>query len=151
MFLVSRLRARAPSSEQSHLLSVNLGKNKSSPTDSITDYLIGIRTFAPLAPVLVINVSSPNTPGLRALQGRGLLEELLQGATKERDTIAETSGKKTRLVLKIAPDLDEIAVQELAEVVRASGVDGVIVSNTTIARPDSLVSRTSSTHVLYVD
>lgn len=151
MFLVSRLRARAPSSEQSHLLSVNLGKNKSSPTDSIMDYLIGIRTFAPLAPVLVINVSSPNTPGLRALQGRGLLEELLQGATKERDTIAETSGKKTRLVLKIAPDLDEIAVQELAEVVRASGVDGVIVSNTTIARPDSLVSRTSSTHVLYVD
>lgn len=95
-----------------------------------------------MAPVLVINVSSPNTPGLRALQGRGLLEQLLQGATKERDAIAETSGKKTRLLLKIAPDLDETAVRELAEVVRESGVDGVIVSNTTIARPDLLISRT---------
>lgn len=141
-FLVSRLRARqsTDSQETSHLLSVNLGKNKSSPPDSIADFMIGIRTFAPLASVLVINVSSPNTPGLRALQGRGLLEELLQNATKERDAVAETSGKKARLLLKIAPDLDELAVQELAEVVRTSGVDGVIVSNTTIARPDGLLS-----------
>ncbi|KAF8512887.1 hypothetical protein JB92DRAFT_2925947 [Gautieria morchelliformis] len=146
-FLASRLRARyaaldvpSTSSGPYHLLSVNLGKNKSSPPDSVTDYLAGVRAFAPLSPVLVINVSSPNTPGLRALQGRELLEELLHKATKERDAVAETSGKRARLVLKVAPDLDDIAVQELAEVVRNSGVDGVIVSNTTIARPDALVS-----------
>ncbi|KAF8578208.1 hypothetical protein K439DRAFT_1621495 [Ramaria rubella] len=141
--LVSRLRSRSSGTDSSppHLLSVNLGKNKSSPPDSITDFLTGIRTFAPLAPVLVINVSSPNTPGLRALQGRGMLEELLQSAMKERDTVAETSGKKARIILKIAPDLDDTAVRDLAEVVRTSGVDGVIVSNTTVARPDGLLSR----------
>jgi len=144
--LVSRLRARfssqddASTSHTSQLLSINLGKNKSSPPDSISDFLSGIRTFAPLVPVLVINVSSPNTPGLRALQGRGLLEELLEGVTKERDAVAATTGKRARLLLKIAPDLNEAAVRDLAEAVRASGVDGVIVSNTTIARPEGLIS-----------
>ena len=144
--LVSRLRARvshpdasSPTSA-SHLLSINLGKNKSSSPESIDDFLSGIRTFAPFAPVLVINVSSPNTPGLRALQGRELLEELLGSATRERDAMAETSGKRARLVLKIAPDLNEDAVRDLAEVVRVSGVDGVIVSNTTVQRPAGLVS-----------
>lgn len=139
-FLVSRLLSRRCANTDAPLLSVNLGKNKSSPVDSVVDFLTGIRTFAPLAPVLVINVSSPNTPGLRALQGRGMLQELLISATKERDDVAESTGKKVRLVLKIAPDLDEDAVRDLAEVVRATGVDGVIVSNTTISRPDTLLS-----------
>ncbi|KAF8517147.1 hypothetical protein BU17DRAFT_67072 [Hysterangium stoloniferum] len=141
-FLVSRLlsRDRANTDAAQQLLSVNLGKNKSSPQDSVADFLTGIRTFAPLAPVLVINVSSPNTPGLRALQGRGMLQELLTSATKERDAVAESTGKKARLVLKIAPDLDEDAVRDLAQVVRETGVDGVIVSNTTISRPDTLLS-----------
>jgi len=70
-----------------------------------------------------------------------MLEELLAGAKKERDAVAETTGKKARLLLKIAPDLTEEAVKDLAEVVRASGVDGVIVSNTTIQRPEGLISR----------
>jgi len=69
-----------------------------------------------------------------------MLQELLISATKERDDVAESTGKKVRLVLKIAPDLDEDAVRDLAEVVRATGVDGVIVSNTTISRPDTLLS-----------
>ena len=151
--LLSRLRARVSGTDASpaaarpspRLLSVNLGKNKSSPPESIDDFLAGIRTFAPFARVLVINVSSPNTPGLRALQGRGLLETLLDHATRERDAVAAaSSGRRARLVLKIAPDLSEDAVRDLAEVVRARGVDGVIVSNTTVQRPEGLVSRASS-------
>jgi dihydroorotate dehydrogenase len=143
-YVVARLLAWCQSNRGSRrLLSVNLGKNKSSPPDSISDFLTGIRTFAPMAPVIVINVSSPNTPGLRALQARGLLEELLAGAIEERNAVANATGTRARLVLKIAPDLTEEAVADLADVVRNNGVDGVIVSNTTVDRPDSLISRMS--------
>jgi len=105
--------------------------------------------------VLVINVSSPNTPGLRGLQNRGMLEELLEGVCKVRDGIVRSDEnkdgsvksngnggkeKKPKIVLKIAPDLDEEALMDVAEAVRGSGVDGVIVSNTTIQRPASLKS-----------
>lgn len=142
-FLASRLAAhnqKHPGADLTQLLSVNLGKNKNSPPDSISDFLTGIRVFAPLVPVLVINVSSPNTPGLRSLQGRGLLEQLLRCAKQERDFTAQSTGHRARLVLKIAPDLTEEAIRDLGEVVRNSGVDGVIVSNTTISRPDTLLS-----------
>lgn len=126
--------------ELPRLLSVNLGKNKNSPPDSVSDFLAGIRLFAPLVPVLVINVSSPNTPGLRSLQGRGLVEQLLRRAKQERDSVAESTGTRAKLVLKIAPDMTEGAIRDLGEVVREIEVDGVIVSNTTISRPDSLLS-----------
>ncbi|CUA69201.1 dihydroorotate oxidase [Rhizoctonia solani] len=144
--MLARLRSRfgSPSSvdERSALssgprqvLAVNLGKNKSSPPDSITDYLSGVRKFGarPEVSVLVINVSSPNTPGLRGLQNRGMLEELLDAVCKERDALPRSNLPK--IVLKIAPDLDELAIQDVAEAVRESGADGVIVSNTTIQRP----------------
>lgn len=126
--------------ELPRLLSVNLGKNKNSPPDSVSDFLAGIRLFAPLVPVLVINVSSPNTPGLRSLQGRGLVEQLLRRAKQERDSVTESTGTRAKLVLKIAPDMTEGAIRDLGEVVREIEVDGVIVSNTTISRPDSLLS-----------
>ncbi|CAE6428328.1 unnamed protein product [Rhizoctonia solani] len=142
--MLARLRSRskysfneqaAPSSEPRQVLAVNLGKNKSSPPDSIADYISGVRRFGtqPDVSVLVINVSSPNTPGLRGLQNRGMLEELLDGVCKERDALPRSVPPK--IVLKIAPDLDELAIQDIAEAVRESGVDGVIVSNTTIQRP----------------
>ncbi|KAI0629103.1 dihydroorotate dehydrogenase [Trametes polyzona] len=120
------------------LLAVNLGKNKSSPPDSITDFVTGVRTFGPYADALVVNVSSPNTPGLRGMQSRTLLEELLAGVTAARDEVAASSPHKHRpkLLLKIAPDLDESELADIAAAVRAtSGVDGVIVSNTTVRRP----------------
>jgi dihydroorotate dehydrogenase len=159
--MLARLRSRAKSHSTStststsdgprQVLAVNLGKNKASAPDSVADYLAGVRRFgAELdVDVLVINVSSPNTPGLRGLQNRGMLEELLDGVCKERDAIpvatdsamTSTGGKRLRLsrpkiVLKIAPDLDEMAIQDVAEAVRESGADGVIVSNTTIQRPN---------------
>ncbi|KAH9931904.1 uncharacterized protein B0H18DRAFT_1083415 [Fomitopsis serialis] len=159
--VLARLRARLPlfheqetttarhASLRPHaLLAVNLGKNKASPADSIDDFVQGVQTFGPYADVLVINVSSPNTPGLRSLQTRALLERLLDGVSRARDellvpsdangTATSTRSTKPKLVLKIAPDLEESELGAIAAVVRSSGVDGVIVSNTTIRRPKDL-------------
>ncbi|RPD58794.1 hypothetical protein L226DRAFT_493733 [Lentinus tigrinus ALCF2SS1-7] len=123
------------------LLAVNLGKNKSSPPDSIADFVTGVQTFGPYADALVVNVSSPNTPGLRGMQSRTLLQELLAGVTSARDQVSASSthAHRPKLLLKIAPDLTEAEVADVAAAVRAtSGIDGVIVSNTTIQRPSSL-------------
>ncbi|KZT64583.1 dihydroorotate dehydrogenase [Daedalea quercina L-15889] len=159
--VLARLRARIPlfhdpesatvphaSLRPDALLAVNLGKNKASPADSIDDFVHGVHTFGPYADVLVINVSSPNTPGLRSLQTRALLERLLDGVSRARDELlvpSDPSGaatstllSKPKLVLKIAPDLDESELMAIAAVVRSSGVDGVIVSNTTVRRPKNL-------------
>jgi len=147
--MLSRLRARIPLFQPDHesaalrpgsLLAVNLGKNKDSPAESIDDFVAGVRTFGPYSDVLVVNVSSPNTPGLRGLQNRELLEQLLAGVTKARDQlpVSEITSRKPKLVLKIAPDLDESQLIEIAAVIRSSSIDGVIVSNTTIQRPASL-------------
>jgi len=124
------------------LLAVNLGKNKSSSPDSIEDFTLGVRTFGPYADVLVINVSSPNTPGLRGLQSRALLTELLKGVMGARDELASNSSTSHRpkLVVKIAPDLDEAQLVDVASAIRSSGVDGVIISNTTTRRPSHLVN-----------
>ncbi|THH33945.1 hypothetical protein EUX98_g200 [Antrodiella citrinella] len=147
--VLGRLRERIPvfrsEDEEKHaslrpasLLAVNLGKNKSSAPDSIADFVSGVRSFAPYADVLVVNVSSPNTPGLRGLQTRSLLEELLAGVSQARDEASLTLAQKPKIVLKIAPDLTEVEIVDIAEAVRASNVDGVIVSNTTISRPSHL-------------
>jgi dihydroorotate dehydrogenase len=123
----------------SKILSVNLGKNKSSPPDSIADFLAGVRTFGALADVLVINVSSPNTPGLRNLQSRGMLIELLSAVKRERDAL-HIERPLPKLLVKIAPDLSKDELKDVAEAVQETGVDGVIVSNTTIRRPPTLKS-----------
>lgn len=120
---------------------MNLGKNKASSPDSISDFLVGVKTFGPWADVLVINVSSPNTPGLRNLQSRGMLIELLDGVRRERDALV-THRKLPRLLVKIAPDLTETELEDIAEAVRETRLDGVIVSNTTVQRPNEVKSRT---------
>ena len=90
----------------------------------------------------MINVSSPNTPGLRALQGGGRLGTLLGRVVSERDgLVVGSDGRRPKVVVKVAPDLGEEQVGEIARAVRESGVDGVIVSNTTVGRPASLKSR----------
>ncbi|WP_119167566.1 quinone-dependent dihydroorotate dehydrogenase [Algihabitans albus] len=111
------------------VLGVNLGKNKQG--EARADYGAGTRALAPHADYLVINVSSPNTPGLRALQGRAELEGLIAAVR------AELPDPPPPLVLKIAPDLTEADKRDIAEVALAS-LDGLIVSNTTLARPESL-------------
>ena len=120
------------------LVGVNLGKNKETE-DAAADYEIGARNFGPLADFMVINVSSPNTPGLRALQGPGPLRELL---SRTQTALNEaTQGMTTPpLLLKIAPDLTDEDKADIAHVSQEVGIDGLIVTNTTIARPDTLTS-----------
>ncbi|EIW68161.1 hypothetical protein TREMEDRAFT_32541, partial [Tremella mesenterica DSM 1558] len=115
-----------------HILAVNLGKNKTSAADSNEDYVRGVRTLGPYADVVVINVSSPNTPGLRALQGREILKRLLDDVVVERNKIMVDGLPK--IAVKVACDLNEDELADVASAVRSSGVDGVIVSNTTIRR-----------------
>jgi dihydroorotate dehydrogenase len=110
------------------IVGINLGANKDS-TDRISDYVLGFAALAPLADYVTVNVSSPNTPGLRGLQNREELTRLLDSLITAR------AGKHKPILLKIAPDLDSHALDEIADVVRASGIEGLIVSNTTIARP----------------
>ncbi|KAF8216433.1 hypothetical protein K438DRAFT_1559634 [Mycena galopus ATCC 62051] len=156
--VLSRLRARIPrfsgdefesaAFRPGAVLAVNLGKNKESPADSVEDFVAGVRTFGPYSDVLVVNVSSPNTPGLRhvstlGLQNRDLLEALLASVTRARDELPALT-RKPKLVLKIAPDLTESQLVEIAEVIETSVIDGVIVSNTTIQRPSSLVDPNKS-------
>jgi dihydroorotate dehydrogenase len=119
-------------------LGANLGKNRDS-ADAVADYCKGVDVFGPLADYLVINVSSPNTPGLRDLQRRGELSVLID-AVMERRTALKLD-RPPPVLLKIAPDLSPQEIADIAETVNASAIDGLIVSNTTVARPASLESR----------
>ncbi len=110
------------------VVGINIGANKDS-TDRISDYEKTFTRLAPLADYVTVNVSSPNTPGLRGLQNRDELTGLLDRLVTLR------ASRKIPLLLKIAPDLDDNAQDDIAAVVRASGIEGLIVSNTTIARP----------------
>jgi dihydroorotate dehydrogenase len=118
------------------IVGVNLGKNKDT-VDAAADYEKGVKAFASIASYLVINVSSPNTPGLRALQGRAQLTELV---ARTKAALSAT-GVKRPLLLKIAPDLTGQDEEDIAEVALSAGLDGLIVSNTTIARSADLASR----------
>jgi dihydroorotate dehydrogenase len=120
------------------MLAVNLGKNKDTPiADAGDDYIKGVRVFAPYADVLVINLSSPNTPGLRALQTSTYLNSLLSSIRAE---MASLPSPQPRLVVKIAPDLNSAEIKDIANAIVQNRIDGVIVSNTTTQRPGSLTS-----------
>ena len=120
------------------LLGVNLGKNKTS-ADEVADYTRGIRQLGPYADYLVVNISSPNTPGLRGLQRREPLRRLLDATVAERNALPP-SKSGIPLLVKIAPDVTDQELEDIAAVVQEVGVDGVIVSNTSISRPDTLRS-----------
>ncbi|CAI5438159.1 unnamed protein product [Caenorhabditis angaria] len=119
---------------------VNLGKNKLTE-DAKLDYEIGVNYFASYCDYLVLNVSSPNTPGLRSMQKKSDLEKLLSYVKSSLD-LHRLNEKRPQLFLKIAPDLIENELKDIAQVVtnKKYGIDGIIVSNTTISRPDSLQS-----------
>jgi len=118
------------------IVGVNLGANKDSP-DRVADYVRGIGAFADVACYFTINVSSPNTPGLRDLQQAHLLDDLLARVLSARDAAAEAFGRKP-VLLKIAPDLGLAELDEIISIVRKRKIDGLIVSNTTISRPSTL-------------
>ena len=115
-------------------LGINIGANKDS-ADRIADYAKGTAAMAPLADYLTVNISSPNTPGLRALQDKGALEALLDGVAA-----AQPKGAAKPVFLKVAPDLEPADIDDIVAVAFAKGLAAVIVSNTTIARP-ALASR----------
>ncbi len=132
---MERVAERITKARGHGILGINLGKNKETER-AADDYAKGAKRLGPLADYLVINVSSPNTPGLRALQGRAELEEL---ASAVRDALFEADCDLP-LLLKIAPDLGQADLEDIAAVTFLN-FDGLIVSNTTLARPNSLKSR----------
>ena len=130
-YAAARLASRAGEG----IVGANLGKNKDSP-DAVADYAAGVLKLGPLADYLVINISSPNTPGLRALQGREPLRALIDGVAAALHRLPQPKP----LLLKIAPDLTQEDRADIAEIALDSPLSGLIVSNTTIARPASLRS-----------
>ena len=110
----------------------NIGANKDSE-DRIGDYVTGLKRLWGLADWFTLNISSPNTPGLRALQTRAALEELLGRAAETRDALP--ANKAVPMFLKVAPDLEDAEIEAIVETVLAFGLSGIIVANTTISRP----------------
>jgi len=133
---VANLRHRA--AERRGIVGVNLGKNRAS-ADAAADYAAGVAALAPFADYLVINVSSPNTPGLRDLQQADVLRALVARVQAARRSAVPD--RPPPLLLKIAPDLTPEDRRDIADVALTSGVDGLIVGNTTISRPAGLRGR----------
>ena len=138
---VEAMAARLASRPRDGVLGINLGKNKETE-DAAADYEIGARRLGPLADYMVINVSSPNTPGLRALQGKAALAALI---ARTHGALLEACGSNAPpLLLKIAPDLTEQDLADIAEVALEGRLAGLIATNTTIARPSGLEARFAS-------
>ena len=115
------------------MIGVNIGANKDSE-DRIGDYVLGIRRFYSVARYFTANISSPNTPGLRDLQARESLAALLSAVLAARDAEAEKAGRRIPVFLKIAPDLTEEGLDDIAAEALSHALDGLIVSNTTLSR-----------------
>ncbi len=126
---------RAQAAKRKGVLGINVGANKDT-SDRIADYRTGVALAAPVADYVTINISSPNTPGLRDLQHGQALAELLAAANEAR----LLPGRRVPLFLKIAPDLDPPAIDEIARATAEHDIDALIVSNTTVSRPPSLRS-----------
>lgn len=128
-------QALAARRRRSGIVAVNLGANKDSP-DRIGDYVAGIEAFADLAQMFVINISSPNTPGLRDLQHQQALDDLLARVLAARDAAPIWRP----VIVKIAPDLTLNELDEMIAICRARRIDGLSVSNTTLSRPPHLIN-----------
>ncbi|GAX17590.1 dihydroorotate dehydrogenase [Fistulifera solaris] len=128
-------KSMQPSTMHQGIVGVNVGKNKTTE-HAVEDYVQGIRILGPLADYLVINISSPNTPGLRDLQHKDALQPLLEACLAARDALS----RHVPLLVKLAPDLSDDELSQLAQLCLQLQVDGLIVSNTTNVRPDDLLS-----------
>ena len=137
---VERLAARRRAG-RSGIVGANVGKNRETE-DAAADYEAGIAAVCPFADYIVINVSSPNTPGLRSLQGRQQIEALIRRAQAALRRAA--SSVAPPLLAKVGPDLNADEMRDIAEVALATGLDGLIVGNTTVERPPGLRSRYSA-------
>ena len=132
-FLANVKRARFRS--QGGILGLNIGKNAATPIEhAVDDYLIGLDGVYPHADYVTVNISSPNTKNLRALQSDEALDALLSAVQERKTQLAARYGRQVPVFVKIAPDLDEAQVQVIAGTLKKNGIDGVIATNTTIAR-----------------
>ena len=121
--------------QHGRLLGLNIGKNAATPIENATDdYLIALAGVYPHADYVTVNISSPNTKNLRALQSDEALDGLLGALVARRETLAAEHGRRVPMFLKIAPDLDETQVGVIAATLQKHGMDGVIATNTTLAR-----------------
>jgi dihydroorotate dehydrogenase len=117
------------------ILGLNVGKNAATPIeDATSDYLAGLEGVYPHADYVTVNISSPNTKNLRALQSDEALDALLGAIAQRRETLAQAHGRRVPVFVKIAPDLDEAQVAVIAATLRRHGMDGVVATNTTISR-----------------
>lgn len=126
---------RARFREHGRILGLNIGKNASTAIeDATSDYLIGLAGVYPHADYVTVNISSPNTKNLRALQSDAALDALLGALAERREQLAAQHGRRVPLFVKIAPDLDEAQVAVIAATLQRHGMDGVVATNTTLAR-----------------
>ncbi len=117
------------------VIGANVGKNKDTPNErAVDDYLRCLEVLYPHVHYLTINVSSPNTKGLRDLQSAQVLGVLLRSLRQRRDALRERYGRDVALVLKISPDIDDAAITDIADVARRERLDGLIATNTTVSR-----------------
>jgi dihydroorotate dehydrogenase len=130
------LRRLAGRAHLSGIIGVNVGANKDS-ADRVADYVRLIETFAPVASYFTVNVSSPNTPGLRNLQQAAALDDLLAKVIDARERVRQNAGDSP-VLLKIAPDLSLAELDDVVHIARSRRVAGMIVANTTVARPSTL-------------
>jgi len=131
-YVAARLRGRRPGGP---IIGANIGKQKNTALeDAAGDYEVLVDVFAPLADYLAVNISSPNTPGLRRLQERGFLAALLGRVAARRDEAADRLGRRVPVLVKLAPDLTGEQLLTAVDVIVESGLDGIIATNTTIGR-----------------
>lgn len=133
-------RFRARSRGRGGIVGINLGRNKDS-ADAVADYAAGTGKLAPLADYLVINISSPNTPGLRDLQRPDRLLPLLEAVIEARDNAVPAGRRPPPVLIKLAPELDAADQDGLAELAMGGMIDGLIITNSTVARPGGLHDR----------
>ena len=132
---VANVRAQRRFRAAGGVLGLNIGKNASTPIErAVDDYVAGLRAVYLDADYVAVNISSPNTKDLRALQGERELVGLLQALAETRHRLEDEHGRRVPLAVKIAPDLQNAAIAPLADTLVAHGVDGVIATNTTVAR-----------------
>jgi dihydroorotate dehydrogenase len=129
-FVENLKRARAKT-----ILGVNIGKNKDTPNESAADdYEVCLEKLYPLVHYVTLNVSSPNTAGLRDLQNAEALSALMKRINVKREKLRDKHGRNVAIALKIAPDLDDAQIRDIAAVARRERVDGIVATNTTVSR-----------------
>jgi len=132
--IVARRLALLPR-KRAYLVGVNIGKGRDTPLEeAVQDYLTLVRAFYPYADYLAVNVSSPNTLGLRRLQSRHYLQALVAALLEEGNALQKATGRRMPLLVKVAPDLTWQELDDVLDVLLAAGVDGIIATNTTLSR-----------------